>query len=543
MTRTTKLLVALAATTCLVAPVMAADVPEGTELAAEQTFTYRVGAEPTSFDPQIVEDVDGSDVVRDLFEGLLNQDAEGNLVPGVATEWEANEDNTQWTFHLREDAMWSDGTPVTAGDFVYAWQRLIDPETASPYAWFGELMSIENASAIIAGEMEPEELGVEAVDDHTLVVNLSAPLNYFPQMTTHSSTYPSPQWVIEEHGDEWTRPENIVTNGAYVLTEHVPQERSVRERSESYWDNENTVIETVTALVINDENQALTRFFAGELDKTDVPTGQFPTLSEEYPDTAISYPSLCSYYYNVNLRDNGPDALQDVNVRKALAYAIDRNVIVEQILQGGQIPAYTLTPGATANFEVPDVEWANMTQAERDEEAARLLEEAGYGADNPLSLSITYNTDEGHRQVATVISQMWQQKLGADITLNNQEWNTFLEARRVGDYEIARAGWCGDYNEASTFLDLIHSESGYNDSAYVNEEVDALLEEAKTMDDPSANYTRIEEIVGEEFPVLPIYHYAEVMMLNPQIKAWPVENVEMNWYSKDLYKVAESELE
>src|SRR5690606_18359428 len=278
MTRTTKLLAVLAATTCLVAPAMAANVPDGVTLAEDQTFTYRILDEFTSPDPQIVEDVSGSEIVRDLFEGLLNQNADGELIPGVATEWSPNEDNTEWTFTLREDAMWSDGTPVTAGDFVYAWKRLVDPELASPYAWFGELMSIQNAGAIIAGEMDPDELGVEAPDDHTLVVHLSAPLPYFAAMTTHGSTFPSPQWVIEEYGDQWTRPENIVTNGAYILTEHVPQERSVREKSDTYWDAENTVLEKVVALVINDENQALTRFLAGELDRTEVPIGQYPRL-------------------------------------------------------------------------------------------------------------------------------------------------------------------------------------------------------------------------------------------------------------------------
>ncbi len=540
MTRTTKLLAALAATTFLVAPAMAAEVPEGVTLAEDQSFTYRVLDEHSSVDPQIVEDVSGSEIVRDLFEGLLNQSADGELVAGVATEWSPNEDNTEWTFTLRDDAQWSDGTPVTAGDFVYAWQRLVDPETASPYAWFGELMSIENAAAIIAGEMEPSELGVEATDDHTLVVHLSAPLPYFAAMTTHASTFPSPSWVIEEHGDEWTRPENIVTNGAYVLTEHVPQERSVREKSDTYWDAENTVLETVTALVINDENQALTRFLAGELDRTEVPAGQYPRLAEEYPDTAISFPRLCSYYYNFNLRENGPEALKDVNVRKALSYAIDRDVITEQVLQGGQTAAYNFTPVSTANFTVPEIEYGQLTQAERDEMAVEMLAEAGYGPEGePLELSILYNTDESHRQLATVISQMWEQKLGVQTTLENMEWNTFLDARENGDFDVSRGGWCGDYNEASTFLDLMQSDSGYNDAKYANEEVDELLAEAKTMTDPSENYTRVEQIIAEEMPVIPTYHYAGVYMLNPAIQEWPVNNVEQNWYSKDLYRVAE----
>ncbi len=518
----------------------AAMVPADVTLAEDQTFTYRVLDEHSSVDPQIVEDVSGSEIVRDLFEGLLNQNAAGELVPGVAESWEANEDNTQWTFTLRDNAMWSDGTPVTAGDFVYSWRRLIDPETASPYAWFGELMSIQGAGAIINGEAATDTLGVEATDDHTLVVNLSAPLPYFPAMTTHASTFPSPSWVIEEHGDEWTRPENIVSNGAYVLSEHVPNERSVRVRNDMYWDNEHTVIEEVTALVINDENVALTRYMAGELDRTEVPTGEFPRLQEEYPDQAISFPRLCNYYYNFNLGPNGPEALQDVRVRQALSLAVDRNVITDQVLQGGQIPAYTFTPGSTANFTVPDVPFAQMTQAERDARAVELLAEAGYGPDNPLTLDILYNTSDAHAEIATVMAQMWTQKLGVQTTQSNMEWQTFLEVRGEGEYEVSRGAWCGDYNEASTFLDLLTTPSGYNDAKYSNEEVDALMQEAKTMSDPSANYTRVEEIVAEEMPVIPVYHYAGVYMMDEGIvPSWPVNNVEQNWYSKDLYRVAQ----
>lgn len=539
MTRKTKLLAALAATTFLVAPAMAANVPDGATLADDQSFTYRVLDEHSSVDPQIVEDVSGSEIVRDLFEGLISQDADGEPVPGVATEWSSNEDFTEWTFTLRDNAVWSDGEPVTAHDFVYAWKRLVNPETASPYAWFGELMSLDNASAIIAGEAEVDELGVEAVDDHTLVARLSAPLPHFYMMMSHASTFPAPEWVIEEHGDQWTRPENIVTNGAYVLSEHVPQERSVRVKSDTYWDAENTVIETVTALVINDENQALTRFLAGELDRTEVPIGQFPRLEEEYPDTAVSIPTLCTYYYNFNLRDNGPEATQDERVRQALSYAIDRDVIVDQVLQAGQTPAYVFAPVGMANMDTPSVEYETWSQADRDARAVELLAEAGYGPDGePLELSILYNTSDAHRQLATIIGQMWEQKLGVTTTLENMEWNTFLDARENGDFDVSRGGWCADYNDPSTFLDLFQSSSGYNDAKYANEEVDGFLAEAKVLEDAADINRQIEEIVAVEMPVIPVYHYANAYMLNPQIQDWPVNNLEANWYSKDLYKIA-----
>jgi len=231
----------------------------GEALASDQTFTYRVLDDFPSIDPQVLEDVEGSAVARDLFEGLMGQDADGNLVPAVATGFTTNDDKTVYTFTLRDNAKWSNGETVTAGDFVYGWRRAVDPELASPYSWFMELMSIENAAAIIAGEKPIEELGVTAIDDTTLEVRLSTSLSYFPQMVTQSTTFPVPQAVVEAHGSDWTKPENIVGNGAYILTEYVPGEKLVRERNEMYWNNDATILDKTVALIINDENLALTR--------------------------------------------------------------------------------------------------------------------------------------------------------------------------------------------------------------------------------------------------------------------------------------------
>ena len=511
----------------------------GEALVDDQTFTYSILDEHSSVDPQIVEDVSGADIVRDLFEGLMNQDAEGNLIPGVATGFTTNDAKDVYTFSLRKDASWSDGKRVTAGDFVYAWRRLVDPKTGSPYSWFGEIMSIEGVGDVMSGDADPSTLGVTAIDNHTLEVRLTASLPYFAAMTTHGSTFPSPEWVIEEHGAEWTKPGNIVSNGAYVLTEHIPNERSVRERNSSYWNDSATILDKVVALVINDENTDLTRYLAGELDKGTVPSGQYLRLKKEYPNQATSFPRLCTYYYTFNVSESGQEALKDQRVRQALSYAVDRSVVTDKILQAGQIQAFTFTPGATAGFDVPEVEFGQMTQDERNAKAKQLLADAGYGADNPLTVDVLYNTSEGHKKIAIAVQQMWKETLGVEATLGNMEWKTFLKTRGSQDFDIARGGWCGDYNEASTFLDLLTSKSGYNDGKYNNSEVDALMAEAKTLSDTSANYTRVEEILANEMPVIPVYHYAGVFMLKENLKGWPYGNVEQNWYSRNLYKVAE----
>jgi len=511
----------------------------GEALADDQTFTYSLLDEFTTADPQMVEDVSGSYFVRDLFEGLMNQDADGNLIPGVATGYTTNDANDVYTFILRNNSRWSDGNPVTAHDFVYAWRRLADPATASPYSWFADIMALENVGAVMSGESPPEALGIRALDNHTLEVRLTASLPYFAAMTTHASTFPSPQWTVRTFGDNWTKPGNIVGNGAYVLTEHIPNETATRERNTMYWNNDATILDKVVTLVINDENTDFTRWEAGETDKGAVPSGQYPRLKAEYPDEAISFPRLCTYYMTFNLSPSGPEAFKDVRVRQALSYALDRSVVTDKVLQGGQIQAFTFTPGATAGFEVPAVAFGEMSQDQRNVNAKLLMAAAGYGPDNPLKFEYMYNTSEGHKKIAIGAQQMWKETLGAEATLANQEWKTFLKTRGGQNFDVARGGWCGDYNEASTFLDLMTTPSGYNDGKFSNAEVDELMTSARTMSDATSNYTRVEEIMANEMPIIPVYHYTGVFMLRNNLKGWPFNNVEQNVYSRDLYKVAD----
>lgn len=534
------LAVALLGATALTAPALAANVPDGTKLAAEQVFKYRVLDNINAIDPQIVEDVDTSSVVRALFEGLYNSGPDGNPVPGVAESHEVNADNTVYTFKLRENAKWSNGDPVTAHDFVYAWQRAVDPATASNYAYFVGLVGVVNADDIVAGKKQKEELGAKAIDDKTLEVTLSFSSPWFIRTLSHATLFPAPKAVVEAKGIEWTKPENIVGNGAYVLTENTPGERVVAKRNPNYWDNEHTVLEEVQWLTINDENQGLTRWRAGEVDQTDVPAGQYPALEAELPDQTHSVPQFCTYYFSVNMTDKQPNAgLKDVKVREALSLAVDRDVIVNGVLQGGQKPAYSFTHPLTAGFKMPDIPAASMTQADRDAKAVALMTEAGYSKENPLTISYIYNTSEAHKKIATVVGQMWQEKLGVTMNLQDMEFQTLLDTRHSKTYELARNAWCGDYNEASTFLSLLDSKSEQNDQGYANADVDKWLAEAKTAADPNVQYAEVEAQAAKDVPIMPIYSYAKVFMQKPDVRGWPFEDVEQNWYAKDLYKVAE----
>ncbi|MGR3484543.1 MAG: peptide ABC transporter substrate-binding protein [Paracoccaceae bacterium] len=535
---TAALLASTGLSTAALADAHATHPETGEALASDQTFTYRMLDEWKTIDPQLASETAGFHAIRDLFEGLYNSAPDGSIEPGVALSHEVNEDNTVYTFTLRDDARWSNGDPVTAGDFVYGMQRAVDPETASEYSWYMEITTIENAAEIIAGEAEPETLGVRAIDDTTLEITLTESLPYFPLMTTFATMFPAHRATIEEHGTDWTRPENIVSNGAYTLTEHVINERHTRTKSDTYWDADNTIIEETVGLVINDENQALTRYLAGELDHVEpLPAGRFPELEAEYPEQANSVPRTCSYYYSLNQSEDGPEALKDPNVRRALSLAIDRDVIVDQILQGGQRPAYTFTHWAIAGFEAPEVEMASMTQAERDAEAQRLIEESGFSGED-LAFDLIYNTSDSHRQIATVIGQMWKQKLGVEVSMSNYEWTTYLDVRSSGDFDVARAAWCSDYNEPSTFLSIMTTGNEYNDGSWSDEQFDALVTEARTSADPYPLYQQMEELLNATTGIVPIYHYANAFMIQEDIEGWPYGNAENNWYSRDLYRIA-----
>ena len=530
-------LLASAAVLCLPSLAPAAEIQPGDTLAEDQTFSYSLLDQFPTIDPQLVEETAGGHVARQLFEGLTRQDADGNLIPAGATEW-SSEDNQVWTFMLRDDARWSNGDPVTAQDYVYAFRRAADPATASPYSWYVELASIAGAAEVIAGEEAPETIGVEAVDDHTLEVTLSQPLPYFPSMTVISTFMPTHQATIEAHGSNWTAPENIVSNGAYTLAEIAVNEFFRLEKNPEYHSADDVVITEVTGYVINDRNQSLTRYQAGEFDMMDdLPAGTYPALEAEFPDETHSTPRLCSYYYTIDLSEDGHEALKDVRVRKALSYALDRDVIVDQVLKAGQAPAYNFTHAATAGFEMPEIDYAGLTQAERLEQAKALMEEAGYGPGNPLELELIYNTSDSHKAIATVASQMWR-PLGVDITLSNYEWQSYLELRGTGQFDLARYGWCGDYNEASTFLDLLTTMHGSNDGKYSNAEVDRLMAESRSMENPNEAYTEVEQIAAEEMAIIPIYHYTQHFMLDPTIRNWPMNNVENNWYVQDIYRAA-----
>lgn len=518
--------------------VHAADVPAGVKLAADQSITVGGQGEPATLDPQKIQGTPGSQRAKDLFEGLYNEGEGGKLVPGVAKSYKVNKDNTVYTFNLRPDAKWSDGSPVTASDFVYAFQRLVDPKTASVYSWYAALAGVVNAQDIIDGKANTSEMGVKALDAHTFQVTLNHPVPYFVKMTVNSAFFPAPKKAIEEWGDSWTKPGHLVSNGAYQLDQWIVNEKMVYARNHHYWNDKKTVINKVTVLPIKDAGVEFSRYQAGDLDMTSfsgIPTNRYKELVKSTPDEVKVTPQLAAYYYDFN---NQKPPFDDVRVRKALSYAIDRTILTKYVTGVGEIPSYTFTPPSVDGFKAAEPEYAKWTQAQRNKKAQELLKEAGYDKSHPLEFTLLYNTNDGHKKVAIAISSMWKKTLGVNATLENQEWKTFIDTRNLGNFGVARDGWVGDYNEASTFLDLFKSTNTSNNAHYKSEEYDKLMAQAAKANDPAPFYQQAEQLViDQDMAVAPIYQYTIKRLLKTYVGGYK-PNLEDNIYTRDMYIIA-----
>ncbi|HHQ6627212.1 TPA: ABC transporter substrate-binding protein [Serratia fonticola] len=496
----------------------AVEVPAGVQLAPLQRMVINNGSEVASLDPHKVEGTPESNIILNLLEGLVSTDANGHLAPAVAENWE-NTDYQTWTFHLRPGAVWSDGSPVTAQDFVYSWQRLADPKTGSPYASYLQYARIENIDAILAGKKPLESLGVSAIDDKTLRVTLSEPVPYFVSMLSHTSMKPVKQSVVEKFGDKWTLPQNYVGNGAYRLSEWVVNEHIMLERSPSYWNNSKTVIEQATFLPLSSEVSDINRYRSGEIDITNsaIPPNLYAKMKREIPEQLHVNPYLCTFYYEIN---NQRAPFTDERVRAAVKLTLDRDIIANKIMGQGQIPAYSFTPTFTEGGNFSQPEWAGWTQEKRNEEAKKLLAQAGFTAEKPLKFTLLYNTSDQNKQQAIAAASMWKKNLGAQVTLQNQEWKTSLQSRHEGQFDVARATWCGDYNEPSAFLNMLLSNSSNNTFFYKSPAFDALM--ASTLQAPDAAargaiYQQAETLLDKDSALVPVYYRVSARLVKPTV--------------------------
>jgi oligopeptide transport system substrate-binding protein len=481
-------------------------------------------AGPKTLDPGLNGASDGGDIGNNLYEGLVREQA-GKVFPGMAESWELSNGGKTITFKIR-DAKWSDGSDVTAYDFEYSWKRAMDPATASEYSWIWEYTNVVGAQEAAEGEGSLEDVGIKALDNRTFQVNLKNPTDYFVSLTSFYHFHPVKKSAVEAGPDgTWASdPKLSISNGPFMLTEYVIGEGLVMSKNPNYWNADQVKLDAINLKFIDNESTSFTAYQAGELDFVDqVPPAEIPRLIAENPEYYI-FPLLGTYYYNFNM---DLDMWQDVRVRRALTLAIDRDKIVE-VLAGGQAPAAGFVPpGFIDNkgrdfFETAGT-YGIATDSSKYSEAKKLLAEAGYpnGAGFP-KFTLLYNTSEGHQLVAEMVQEMWKTTLGIECDLENQEWAVFQDTRTQGDYEVARGGWLTDFLDPMGLLAIFQTGNSYNDPNYNNPEYDALVSKANQTvggEHYEALYAA-QEILMNELPIVPVYHYTDDYLSSPQVKDW-----------------------
>lgn len=484
------------------------------------------GAEPSDLDPQTITGIPERNIVATMFEGLTRSDpATLEPRPGVAERWDISEDGLVYTFHLRPGVTWSDGTPLTARDFHASFRRLLSPQLGSDNA--DQLYLVVNAEAYHKGRLNDfSQVGFRVIDDLTLEVRLEYPAPFLLKTMAARSWYPVPLHVLEKHGDPlrpgnpWTKPGNLVGNGPFKLKAWVPNSFIEVERNPAYWNHAVVKLNGIRFIPMENQPAEEASFRSGQLHKTErVPLTKIATYRRDAPDKLHIHPYSGVYYFNFNVKQPPFD---DVRVRRALAMAVDRESLVKNVTLAGEIPAYHFTPEGISGY-------VSRARTRLDfDEARRLLAEAGYPGGKGLPpITLLYNTAENHRVIAEAIQQKWKRELGIDIKLENQEWKVYLDNMQNGFYQICRAGLIMEPYDPSQFLRVFTSDSGFNRTGWANAEYDRLYQEVMRTPDQAQRLElmqRMEEILTDEMPILPVYYYTNQYLLDPGVQGW-VDNL------------------
>ncbi|MDB5465953.1 MAG: peptide transporter substrate-binding protein [Phenylobacterium sp.] len=481
--------------------------------------------EPATLDPQTSNLIDEFTIIGDLMMGLTAEAPDAKPVPGMATSWETSADGLVWTFHLRP-AAWSDGVPVTAGDFVYAYRRILDPKTASIYAYL--VFVLKNGQAVNEGKAAPESLGARALDARTLQLTLAHPAAYLPELTKHQSFYPVPRHVVEKYGDAWVQPGHYVSNGAYRLVSWRLGDKVTVEKNPRFFDAVHVCIDRINYYPTPDVVSAERRVQRGELDlNTRFDSNRIERLRREMPGYARPYVGLATTYLSFNTRD--VKAFKDIRVRRALSEAVDRDFITTKLMRAGQLPAYSFVPPKTANYAAgPKTVWAGKPLAARQAEARALLRAAGYGPGHPLKVEIKTANITDTLLLIEAIQADWHD-VGVDVSLVQNEGQIAFAAYRNRDFQVGAMSWYADFNDPVTFLGLLKSDTGaQNYGDYKNPAYDALL--AAADNDPDAVrrariLARAEQIMLDDEAMIPVDFVVNRNLVSPRITGF-VDNDE-----------------
>jgi oligopeptide transport system substrate-binding protein len=481
------------------------------EISESVVLRRGLGGEPSTLDPAAAADNFSFEVMQDLYEGLTSESPTGEVIPGVASSWRVDADGTKYTFQLRSDARWSNGKPVRAQDFVVGWRRVVDPKQGSPVA--DNLRLIKGAASIIRGTLPPEALGVFALSERVLVVNLEQPAPYLPQVLTHSAAFP----IYSDASARSHDPQTWVSNGPYVLLKWSPGTAVELTRDESYWDRANVQIPRIEYQVVPDENSQFARYRAGQLDLTDtVPANSIAALRHDHSAELVIAPFLATAYYGLNLAAS--PLASNVKLRHALAMAINRKQLVTA-LGFGQAEAYGFVPPGTWNYSPQTWDWKDLSDVERIAEAKRLYSEAGYSDRSALRLRLLFNANPVIRNTAIIIAGMWRETLGIDTVLTEEEYRVFLQSRHDRTrWDVARLGFGADYNDAGNFLGIFREHSVSNDEGYANRTFDGVLDEASNTPDRQRRRMLLEaaeRMVLADYPVVPLYFFVSKRLVKP----------------------------
>ncbi|MEG0641676.1 MAG: peptide ABC transporter substrate-binding protein [Clostridium sp.] len=497
----------------------------GSSSSSDNTIVFNIMEEEKTIDPGINDSMYASTLILNAFEGLTILNDKQMPKPGVAEKWDMSPDGKVYTFNLRKDAKWSDGKPVTAKDFAFAWKRVLTKETAAPYS--GYLYCIKGAEAFFEGKAKDVE-GIQVVDEYTLKVTLENPTAYFLQLTAFPTYMPVREDVVKDVA--WaTKPETYISNGPLTLKEWKPKDIMVYERNANYWNKTIVKLDRLEVRMIAEPTNSLNAFKTGELDYIEKPPAQeVPNLLKD--GTGKQYQNIGTYMYMFNISDKmkakNPEAykaMNDPKVRRALSLAIDRKAIVETATKGGEIPANSIIPPGIKDSKGNEFKTKEYFPVQGNvEEAKKLLAEAGYpnGQGFP-EIELMYNNGGGHEQVAQAAQEMLRKNLGINIKLSNQEWKVFLNTMKEKDYTMCRKGWVADYTDPSTFLKLFETKGENNDTGFTDPKVDAILKKAGSEIDETKRigmYHEAEAIIMESMPVIPIYYYTDIVCINPKVK-------------------------
>lgn len=492
----------------------------GTELAADQVINRHLETDPRTLDPSRSDDVVGQIVLEDMFEGLTTVAMDGSVVPGVASSWETSADGKTWTFHLRKEARWSNGEPVTANDFVYAWRREVDPATASQTSEV--LAPIVNALDIASGKMPTDKLGVESMGPQTLVVHLQAPTPYFIALLTDNFLYPLYAPAVQQWGDAWTQADHMISNGAFTLSERVLNGHITLLKNPKYWDAAHVHLTRVNYVVVQDNDATMNQYLAGDLDLTDrIPEAEKDQLQRMIGSQVVLSPSFATAMFSMNL--DKPPFAGNRKLRVALSAAVDRDILANYVMRGLGWPSVNVMP-PLKGYDPAIPEWAKMTPDARHAFALDMYHQAGYSNSHPLETVITYATQgPEQRRFMEALVAMWQIHLGAKVQLYNMEWKVMLQAKQQKQPLLFWDAWSGDYPDPFTFMQIFQTGNGQNSGSYHNPRYDALVDEAAATNDTAKRFQlfhQAEEILNQDAPTIPIYFYVNTHLIKPYVKGW-----------------------